>query len=112
MTASELSRLIQGQWDARPLPEPLPHGVDLKRALVPPRKVIVIDRTVVRGQVQDEEVDAWLVLHEKPEDPRSYRIIYSEKRSCFGLATPGFPTDGHLVVCGWYGDFPNTLESM
>jgi hypothetical protein len=112
MTASELSRLIQEQLETSPLPGPHPHGVDLKRALVAPRKITAIDRRVVRGQIQDEVVEVWLVLHENPEDSESYRIVYSEKRNCFGLATSGFPTDAHLVLCGWCGDFPNTLESM
>ena len=112
MTASELSKLIQRQLEMRHLPGPLLHGIELDRALVPPQKIAAIDRLVVRGRIHDKNVEVWLVLHEKPDDPQSYRIVYSEERDCFGLATPGLATDTCLVVFGWYGDFANTLESM
>jgi hypothetical protein len=88
------------------------HHVDLRRALVPPRRITVIERSVRNGKLRDRPLDVWLVLVERPETLEGYRIVMKEDESVFGLATGGFPKDEHLVLCGWYGDFMTTFRGM
>ncbi len=89
------------------------HHVDLRRALVQPRKIKVIERTVKKGRLRDQVVEAWLVLEEKRTDGHDgYRIVMKEKEPVFGLASQGFPNDEHLVLCGWYGDFLSAFRGM
>jgi hypothetical protein len=88
------------------------HHVDLRRALIQPRKIMVIERTVKEGQLRDRTVAVWLVLVERPETEDGYRIVMKEDEPVFGLACGGFPEDEHLVLCGWYGDFMTTFRAM
>jgi hypothetical protein len=88
------------------------HHVDLRRALVQPRKITVIERTVRNGKLRDRTLAVWLVLVERPESEDGYWIVMKENEPVFGLASEGFPEDEHLVLCGWYGDFMTTFRGM
>jgi hypothetical protein len=111
MNAAEIQRLVHdaigASWDATNH-----HGVDLRTALVPPRPIKVIQRLVRAGKTHDEVLDVWLVLVERPESDEGYRIVADANGSTFGLASEGFATDEHLVLCGWYGDFWTTFQGM
>ena len=88
------------------------HLVDLRRALVQPRKITVIERSVRNGKFRDRTLIVWLVLVEGPEIEDGYRIVMKENEPVFGLASRGFPKDKDLVLCGWYGDFMTTFLGM
>jgi hypothetical protein len=85
------------------------HHVDLRRALVQPRKITVIERTVSKGKLRDRTLEVWLVLVERPDPEEGYRIVMKENEPVFGLASEGFPEDAHLILSGWYGDFHDDL---
>ncbi len=111
MNAAEIERLVHDgigdSWDVTNH-----HGVDLRKALVPPHLIKVIQRLVRAGELHDVVIDAWLVLIEKPESGEGYRIVADADGSTFGLASEGFASDEHLVLCGWYGSFWTTFEAM
>jgi hypothetical protein len=88
------------------------HHVDLMRAIVPPRRLSVIERSVKDGKVHDQLVDVWLVLVENPDTGRGYRIVFQECGARFALACDGFPSDKHLVVSGWYPDSTSAFLGM
>jgi hypothetical protein len=88
------------------------HHVDLRRALVHPRKITVIERNVRNGKLRDRTLTVWLVLVERTEREEGYRIVMKEEGPMFGLASEGLPEDDRLVLCGWYGDFMTTFRSM
>jgi hypothetical protein len=88
------------------------HRVDLRSCLVEPRRMQIICRTVRDGQVTQETHEMWLVLEERPKTKDGYKIVFDESRKTFGLASPGFPTDAHPCLDGYYGDFWATLEGM
>ena len=107
----EIRALVESQigdsWDVTQT-----HGVDLRTALVPPRRITVIDRRVRDGEFEDRLVEVWLVLREACEAGEGYRIVAALDGSICGLAYTGLPEDDHLVVVGWYGDFMETLHAM
>jgi hypothetical protein len=111
MNAKEIRSLVQNEigddWATTNH-----HNVNLRHALVNPRKITVIERTVKNGKVRDSTVAVWLVLVERPETEDGYRIVMKENEPLFGLASEGFPEDEHLVLCGWYGDFMTTFRGM
>ncbi|MGB6742525.1 MAG: hypothetical protein WBE38_02625, partial [Terracidiphilus sp.] len=76
------------------------HRISLEQALVPPQKISVIVRTVQNGRVKDKMQDVWLIGQEDSNE--GYRIVMSEDRLQFGLASTGFPADRYLVLTGWY----------
>ena len=86
------------------------HHVELRRALVQPHRITVIERTVKNGKLQDRSIAVWLVLVERPETEDGYRIVMKEDEPVFGLASEGFPEDRNLVLCRWYGDFMSTFR--
>jgi hypothetical protein len=88
------------------------HGVDLRKSLVRPHQEQIIERLVFNGKTKDRLIDAWIVLFEDPEMRAGYRIVASRDGSKFGIASEGFATDEHLVLCGWYGSFLSTFRSM
>ena len=102
-----VEREIDGRWDESNL-----HGVDLRTCLVSPRKVKMINRNVIDGEVASSTVEVWLVLEETPGDPTGYTIFFDEEDRVFGLASPGFKEDPYPVICGYYGDFWTTLKGM
>ena len=111
MNAQEVSKLVQDQigddWGTTNY-----HGVNLRRSLVTPERISIIERSIRNGKVQDRLVDAWLVLVEKPDAESGYRIVLNDAGTMFGLASEGFPNDEHFVLCGWYGDFMSTFQRM
>jgi hypothetical protein len=111
MNADDVSRLVTKQIAGR---SSLPnlHGVDMSRCHLTPRPIQVIDRSVLNGKLKDSQEQVWLVLEERPTEKDGYKIVFSERRGAFGLASPGFATDQHPILCGWYGDFPTTLAAM
>jgi len=86
------------------------HGITLKQALVPPQKITIIDRLVRNGRLKDRQLDVWLVGQKNAPD--GYRIIMGEDGLKFGLAANGFPTDGFLILTGWYGNLVSTFLAM
>jgi hypothetical protein len=100
-------REIGDAWDTSNL-----HGVNLREALVFPEPITVIERSVQAGNLVDRLVDAWIVLVEEAGTESGYRIVAARDGSVFGLANEGFPTDKHLVLVGWYGDFLTTFRAM
>lgn len=111
MNAKEVGYLVRSQigdaWDATNA-----HGVELREALVSPAPITVIEQLVRNGQIHDRLVDVRLVLVENPNSACGYRIVAKPDGSMFGLASEGFPSDSHLVLCGWYGDFLTTFHGM
>jgi hypothetical protein len=102
-----VERQIDGAWDITNH-----HGVDLRQALVPPQRITVIERLVRRGVTKDRLVEVWLVLVEARASRAGYRIVVGLDGSIFGLGSEGFPSDEHLVLCGWYGDFMTAFHGM
>ena len=72
----------------------------------------MIDRRVTDGRIEEEVIEVWLVLEEKPISRDGYQIIFNEKSGKFGLASPDFSPDSYPCLCGWYGDFMTTMKSM
>ena len=102
-----VERQIDGAWDTTNL-----HGVDLRKALVPPQRIAVIERIVRGGVTEAQLIEVWLVLVEGPTLGNGYRIVAALDGSKFGLASEGFPSEEHLVLCGWYGDFMAAFRGM
>jgi hypothetical protein len=111
MNADQIHQLVASEigdaWDTTNS-----HCVDLRKSVVRPQQTKVIERLVFNGKFNDRLIDAWIVLFEHPTERAGYRIIVSPDGSKFGLASEGFETDKHLVLCGWYGDFLSTFLSM
>lgn len=111
MNAQEILELVRSQigdaWDTTNA-----HSVDLRKSLVSPTPITVIDRTVRDGKIDDRLEEAWLVLIEKPQTMSGYRIVAKPDGTMFGLASEGLPSDRHPVLCGWYGDFWDTFRGM
>lgn len=110
MDSSDVRKLVEaeiaGRWD-----ETNPHNVDLRTAIVRPSQTQMILRLVQKGKIKDSTVDVWVVLRELA-DGDGYIIFYDEAREQFGLASSGFPSDPHPVICGYYGDFWTTFQGM
>jgi len=86
------------------------HGITLKDALVAPRLISVIARTVRNGRMRDENLTAWLVGQENGTD--GYQIILCDDGLQFGLASKGFPHDKAPILVGWYGNLLTTFLGM
>lgn len=111
MTVNEVSELVRdqiaGQWAVTNA-----HSLNLRRCLVTPTLVRVIERTVRNGRVQDRVQEMWLVLEERPVERNGYKIVFDEGTGMFGLASEGFAEDPYPVLCGLYGDFLTTFAAM
>lgn len=104
MDAPEISKLIQQEIDGASFISNA-HGVDLRRCLVTPQKVVYEDGS------GSGTIELWVVLEEVPEDQSGYKIVFDERTGSFGLAiksSPGRPG----VLVGLYGSFLETLEAM
>ena len=103
MTAADVRALVEqqiaGDWQHSNA-----HGVDLRRCLVEPQK-LVYD---IAGR-SSESCDMWLVLEEDPDDQSGYKIVYDEAENMFGLAIAGSERGAFI---GFYGDFIDTLDAM
>ena len=111
MTDTQVSEIVKSQIGVAGETTNL-HGVNLRKALVPPQEITVIDRQVLKGKIRDRLQRVWLVLVENPDSGTGYRIVADHEGTTFGLASEGFPNDKHLVLCGWYGDFMTTFQGM
>jgi hypothetical protein len=60
--------------------------------------------------LKDRIQDVWLVGKENAND--GYRIVVREEDSQFGLASPGFGNDKHLILTGWYGSLKAAFLAM
>jgi hypothetical protein len=105
MESSEVTKIVEaeinGNWSLSNA-----HGVDLKRCLVPPVKVIYED-----GVRDIKLVEFWLVLEEDPETHSGYEIVFDENKRRFGLATKIAGTERRIFL-GIHGSFLDTLEGM
>ena len=88
------------------------HGVDLRSCLVEPRRIQIIWHSIRKGQVTQQTQDVWLILEERPATKDGYIIVFEESRKMFGLASPGFPSDPHRCLDGYYRDFWTAFEGM
>jgi hypothetical protein len=109
MTAAEVRNLLRAQASEKAKVSN-DHGITLSDALIPPQTTSIIERTIQKGRLRDKLLTVWLVGQERSAD--GYRIVMREDGSVFGLASPGFPTDRHLVLVGWYGDLISAFVSM
>lgn len=111
MNNDQIDNIVKSQvgtaWNTRNL-----HGVDLRKSLVTPELISVIDRKVRGGKIQDHVIPVWRVLVEDPISQTGYRIVADQSGTIFGLAVKGFPSDELLVLIGWYGNFLTTFQSM
>src|SRR5271166_5656850 len=88
------------------------HGIDLRQCLVRPTLTKVIHQRVKDGRIHEEVSEVWLVLEETRGKRDGYKVVFDENSGKFGLATPGFASDPHLCLFGWYGDFMTTIKAM
>ena len=111
MTASDVQSIvlteIGNDWS-----ETNAHGVDLQSCLVQPHRIPVIWRTVQDGQVVEDTRQVWLVLEEEPVTKHGYKIVFDDNQKMFGLASPGYASDPHACLVGYYGDFWTTFKGM
>jgi hypothetical protein len=111
VTAPEVYALVQNQigdrWGETNL-----HQVNLRKSVVSPQRMRFICRRIKDGEIVGNTMDAWLVLEERPDTRDGYKIIYDEETNMFGLASPGWDTDPHPSVDGFYGDFWSAFKGM
>lgn len=86
------------------------HRITLRQTLVTPQKIVVIERTVQKRRLKDRAIKVWLIGQEPTTG--GYKIIMKEDGSNFGLASPGFPTDPHPILTGWYGTLMSAFIGM
>ena len=107
-TAEEVQKIIRVQADD--LTRTNDHGITLKQAFVSPQRITVIVRIVKNGRIKQQTENVWLVGQENAVD--GYRIVMHERDCQFGLVSPGFPSDKHLVLTGWYGSLKSAFLGM
>src|SRR5215471_12472933 len=102
-------------------PEPQNHGMrrteasplsQRRHSVVEPRRIQIIWHSIRKGQVTQQTQDVWLILEERPATKDGYIIVFEESRKMFGLASPGFPSDPHRCLDGYYRDFWTAFEGM
>jgi len=67
-------------------------------------------RHVIEGNIEDEVISAWLVGQE--DSNGGYKIVMRDDGLQFGLASNGFPSDKHPILCGWYGNLHSAFAAM
>ena len=92
MNGDDVVKLVRDQTAGRDS-WPNSHGVELGRCLVKPTLIRVIHRTVGNGELKDSIETVWVVLEENRCGNDGYRIVFSEERAMFGLASVGFESD-------------------
>jgi len=111
MTPSEVSALIENQigerWD-----EINPHDISLRQSLVSPERMKFTHWFVGDSGVTYANIDAWLVLEERPKTSNGCKIIYDEQTGKFGLALPGWHNDPYFSVDTFYCDFWSAFNAM
>lgn len=86
------------------------HRISLCDVLESPRKILVIERTVRNGRVEDTAIEVWLIGQERAKD--GYQIIMRDDGLQFGLASSGFPSDSRPILCGCYGSLISAFLAM
>jgi hypothetical protein len=109
MTLEQVEETVRAHASDK-LTETNDHRLTLGQALLPPRRISVIERKVQDRQVTDHELSVWLVGGESHED--GYKIVMRDDGMQFGLASKGFPDDDFPVLCGWYGGLVAAFLSM
>jgi hypothetical protein len=109
MTTDEVESLVASQI-ATGLSVPNDRRIALEQVIVPPQKLTVIWQKAESGHLKDMELNVWLVGQES--NAGGYSIIMREDGKQFGLASPGFPTDRHPVLVGWYGNLSSASLAM
>jgi hypothetical protein len=89
MTTSEVRTLVEDQIGERS-DDVNPHGISLRESLVPPQRMKFTHWFFRDGAVAYTNIDAWLVLEERPKTPDGYKIIYDEQTGKCGLALRGW----------------------
>ena len=106
MTAAEVRGIVEAEIDGN-WEQSNAHGCDLRRCVVPPRKVPC--RNTFPKLERGKTLDLWIVLEETPGKKDGYLIVFDESRRTFGLAD----WDGEIVVfLGFHGSFLNTFQGM
>jgi hypothetical protein len=109
MTVEEVTEIVrlQAADDLRTI---YCHGITLEQALVAPKKISVIARSVRGSKISDQQLEVWLVGLENSHD--GYKIIMRDDGLQFGLASHGFPSDKHPILVGWYGSLRSACIGM
>ena len=106
MTPADVRALVEaqirGDWDRTN-----PHGVELRRSVVEPRKVWC--RNTFPRLKAGRPLDLWIVLEETPGTKAGYLIVFDERNGKFGLADW---SDDTVVFLGYHGTFLDTLDGM
>ena len=109
MTAAEVLSLIHANDDTD-MSITNSHGLTLSKSLIAPQKIVILNRIISKGKLQDEKLDVWLIGGE-PEKG-GYKLILRADGRSFGLASTGFPGDRYLILTGWYGTLTAAFLSM
>ena len=103
MNSEDVAQLVRKEI-SEDYDRPNPHGVDLRKGLVTPKKLrFFIDMD------SEQQEEHWLVLEEIPGG--GYQIVYDEDSGLFGLATFDVNTKRSYFL-GLYGNFLETLAAM
>ena len=86
------------------------HRLILGESLITPQEIVILNRSVTEGKLQDEKLDVWLVGGEPETD--GYKLILRADGRSFELASTGFPSDEHLILTGWYGTLAAAFLAM
>ena len=86
MTSSEVQALVREE--AKGLSVTNAHKITLEQAIMRPKRVLLISRTVSDWSLKDVVLDAWLVGQEDSAD--GYKIVMRDDAKQFGLASVGF----------------------
>jgi hypothetical protein len=108
MTSSEVQSLVREE--AKGLSVTNAHKITLEQAIMRPKRILLISRTVSDWSLKDVVLDAWLVGQEDSAD--GYKIVMRDDAKQFGLASVGFAADKHLVLVGWYGSLLSAFLAM
>ena len=106
MTSAEVRAIVEselaGDWS-----QSNSHGVDLKRCIVEPRKVVCRNTfPMLKG---GRSLHLWIVLEETPGKNDGYLIVFDDPQGKFGPAV----WDGKTAVfLGFHGSFVKTLQGM
>jgi hypothetical protein len=109
MTAEQVRRVVEediaGRWA-----ESNDHGVDLRRALVAPRRVECRNTFPYPDRPRPKTLTLWVVLEETPGTADGYVILFDEGTARFGLGCHS--QGGGIAFLGYHGSFWNTFVGM
>ena len=111
MTASDVRALVEDQI-GECCDEMNAHDVSLRQSLVSPQRMTFTHWFVGNTGVTYANIEAWLVLEERPKTLDGYKIIYDEQTGKFGLALRGWNNDPYLSVDTFFGDFWSAFNAI